>query len=313
MNPIQSIAEQYIQRNRTRFLDQYYNMSSNGGIVLYFNEDCTLKTEQFMDRITILQCSDLPRNAYSESKKYWTNYPQHLVFISCFWPVKHNVPFSVYALSIFPDELVKAQNILQALDPDSLSSFDMALRTFELCSNVIANNPNLAEAYLTRASCIQILLQIGLRRGDQYMSRVAAIVSEEKGSGLIQDLLKAESLGSYQATYLMENDPLLRTLKKSKQSSKSRNYTPTSDTSSSQDSCFIATVAYGTSKHPDLDILRQFRDTKLSKNLIGRSFIKFYYDVGPSLARSIKQVPFVRSILKICISFLCRFLVRFSF
>ena len=53
--------------------------------------------------------------------------------------------------------------------------------------------------------------------------------------------------------------------------------------------CFIATAAYGTMWHKDIDILRDFRDNVLDKNFFGKSFIRFYYLVSPPIARVISR------------------------
>jgi len=49
--------------------------------------------------------------------------------------------------------------------------------------------------------------------------------------------------------------------------------------------CYIATMAYGDYDHPQVLKLRYFRDDYLSKTLIGRSFIKFYYFISPKLVQ----------------------------
>lgn len=48
--------------------------------------------------------------------------------------------------------------------------------------------------------------------------------------------------------------------------------------------CFVATAVYGDYCHPNVIILRVFRDVILSRSLIGRLFVGAYYKVGPSLA-----------------------------
>jgi hypothetical protein len=40
--------------------------------------------------------------------------------------------------------------------------------------------------------------------------------------------------------------------------------------------CFIATAAYGTALHEDIDVLREFRDDYLMPNPAGRAFVKIY-------------------------------------
>lgn len=49
--------------------------------------------------------------------------------------------------------------------------------------------------------------------------------------------------------------------------------------------CFVATAAYGDPEHFDVVALRAFRDNHLVKAKLGRAFIRFYWIVGPKIAR----------------------------
>lgn len=49
-------------------------------------------------------------------------------------------------------------------------------------------------------------------------------------------------------------------------------------------SCYIATAVYGDYNASEVIILRQYRDNVLSKNTIGKLFIKYYYAVSPKFA-----------------------------
>lgn len=55
--------------------------------------------------------------------------------------------------------------------------------------------------------------------------------------------------------------------------------------------CFVATASYGNWAHPDVAFLRQFRDEVLLRSPIGRAAIRFYWIVGPRLARRIEGRP----------------------
>lgn len=55
------------------------------------------------------------------------------------------------------------------------------------------------------------------------------------------------------------------------------------------DACFIATAAYGTPSHEKLDTLRNFRDTKLNTNIIGRTFVTLYYVISPPIAQFVSN------------------------
>jgi hypothetical protein len=48
--------------------------------------------------------------------------------------------------------------------------------------------------------------------------------------------------------------------------------------------CFIATAAYGDLNHPNVQLLREFRDRYLLTNCIGKIFVDAYYRYSPTLA-----------------------------
>lgn len=59
-------------------------------------------------------------------------------------------------------------------------------------------------------------------------------------------------------------------------------------------SCFIATAAYSTSTHPDLDIFRNFRDEKLLTNFVGKQLVNLYYQISPSIAQYMEKQPKIK-------------------
>lgn len=71
--------------------------------------------------------------------------------------------------------------------------------------------------------------------------------------------------------------------------------------------CFVATTAYGEPNHPDVVLLRRFRDHVLKNSVPGRAFIAWYWRVGPRLARIIGWSPilrgFTRCILRVIVGF----------
>jgi len=62
--------------------------------------------------------------------------------------------------------------------------------------------------------------------------------------------------------------------------------------------CFIATAAYSTSTHPDLDTFRNFRDQKLLTNPVGQGLVSLYYKIGPSIAKYLKKQPAIKSFVR---------------
>lgn len=64
---------------------------------------------------------------------------------------------------------------------------------------------------------------------------------------------------------------------------------PQDEDTGSGGGCFVATAAYGTRNHPDVIMLREFRDNVLVKSWLGRRFVKTYWVVGPVMARLIRS------------------------
>ena len=62
--------------------------------------------------------------------------------------------------------------------------------------------------------------------------------------------------------------------------------------------CFIATAAYGTSLHEDIEVLRDFRDEYLMTNQIGRAFTDIYYSTSPPIADLIRDNEGLRTIVR---------------
>lgn len=67
---------------------------------------------------------------------------------------------------------------------------------------------------------------------------------------------------------------------------------------SAQGSCFIASVVYGSSLSPEVNVLRAWRDNYLSRRNIGRQFIKFYYAMGPIVADYIADSLLLKRIIR---------------
>ncbi len=58
-----------------------------------------------------------------------------------------------------------------------------------------------------------------------------------------------------------------------------------SNNPSSSGGCYIATMAYGDYDHPQVMVLRSYRDNVLMKSLLGRTFVRFYYATSPHLVK----------------------------
>ncbi len=70
--------------------------------------------------------------------------------------------------------------------------------------------------------------------------------------------------------------------------------------------CYIATMAYGDYEHPKVIVLRQFRDSYLSKYKWGQKFIKFYYTHSPRWVELLKNHKHINFLIRIMLdSFVC--------
>ncbi|WP_234853636.1 CAP domain-containing protein [Paracoccus everestensis] len=66
-------------------------------------------------------------------------------------------------------------------------------------------------------------------------------------------------------------------------------------------SCFVATAAYGNRLHPDVVTLRQFRDGVLVRYQAGRAFIRFYWVIGPKLAKVVRPNHFTGRLVRLAL------------
>ena len=68
--------------------------------------------------------------------------------------------------------------------------------------------------------------------------------------------------------------------------------------SSSNSGCYIATMVYGDYEHPQVLVLREFRDNFLAQFLLGRLFIRFYYKFSPGWVKSLEHNKMINKSIK---------------
>lgn len=109
-------------------------------------------------------------------------------------------------------------------------------------------------------------------------------------------------------TALTEYRKLLNQIKEGLPQEKMGEINTESMTNEQKSGCYIATAVYGSYTAPEVIILRNFRDSYLRRNFLGRSFIKLYYFISPTVARWLKDTVYfnkaIRSILDGFISYL---------
>lgn len=76
-------------------------------------------------------------------------------------------------------------------------------------------------------------------------------------------------------------------------------YSGGSSTSTSSGGCYIATMVYGDYDHPQVLILRDFRDNVLKKSVLGRAFIRFYYRYSPTWVKHLRNHTKINSFIRV--------------
>lgn len=62
--------------------------------------------------------------------------------------------------------------------------------------------------------------------------------------------------------------------------------------------CYIATMVYGDYNHPQVVALRGFRDNTLRNSVLGRAFIRFYYQNSPAWVEKMQGKKTINSIIR---------------
>lgn len=66
----------------------------------------------------------------------------------------------------------------------------------------------------------------------------------------------------------------------------------------SNDWCYIATMAYGSYEHPNVIVLRRFRDESLLSHKLGKRFVSFYYKYSPKLVEILQGKEWINSTIR---------------
>ena len=96
---------------------------------------------------------------------------------------------------------------------------------------------------------------------------------------------------SYEALLRQRLDQAVQMIRASDES-----YAPPNIEKKKADACFVVTATMGDFNHPDVVLLRSFRDRWIMKRLWGPFFVRIYYWIGPLLAAIIERSSVLRAI-----------------
>lgn len=137
-----------------------------------------------------------------------------------------------------------------------------------------------------------------------------ALIRDIQGSRtdtLILNPILAEDEGEYHSVYLPEsllNTGLVQT--------EPFTLRQTTSASSSSDTCFIATAAFGTPLAGEIDVLRGFRDDHLLGSYVGMAAVDSYYRVSPPIADFISRNELSKTMVRVMIVTLIASIEMFS-
>lgn len=179
--------------------------------------------------------------------------------------------------------------------------FDLAIRLLRImnCSNQ-GSYDQLIEAYIVEK--IKILFDnLSNYQKDFDVKDIETFNALAKCVGLKSNLIakNKEALeGIQKVKPNQEKDETFRKIRNALLIiSQSQICDPSLETKTNSD-CFIATAAYSTSTHPDLDTFRNLRDEKLLTNPIGKRLVNLYYQISPSIAQYVEKHPAIKSFVR---------------
>ncbi|WP_428070559.1 phospholipase D-like domain-containing protein [Chryseobacterium gambrini] len=111
----------------------------------------------------------------------------------------------------------------------------------------------------------------------------------------IQSFLRDTNL---QNIYYQEQINKYKNAEKEKEQKKRILYQQEQKRKKEEQQCYIATMVYQDINHPNIIVLRNFRDSNLKKNILGRLFIKYYYKYSPKFVDTFRDNKKVNSLFK---------------
>ncbi len=129
-------------------------------------------------------------------------------------------------------------------------------------------------------------------------SALNSLKSKIDAADSVMSLIGGLDMTSEERTHFNRNKSSLNSLKTQVDNSVSRRglgYTGGGDTSGG---CYIATMCYGDYDHPQVLVLRDFRDSVLLHHSWGQAFVRFYYRNSPNWVEHLKNKRLINKIIR---------------
>ena len=184
-------------------------------------------------------------------------------------------------------ELIAAYN--KAMEVfESLNTWDLGRPNLIRAGNELikvmqktSNKPeSTSEEFLSFSNqTAQLLIAMAIKHGNNVSS------SEDSCIGLLE---KIENIYMEKdtRTHLLKNLGIIR---ENKRINDRNIINRRINNSSSGGGCYIATMVYGDYGHPQVLVLREFRDNFLAHYVLGRAFISFYYKYSPGWVKALEH------------------------
>jgi hypothetical protein len=195
------------------------------------------------------------------------------------------------------------------------------------------SGPSIQNARLLIEKCEQKLLQLKTKDGGKPYMDISNLVVNNALGMIINEVNEAQAMLSIVAdnellastvlnnlsALLPKAETLLHTMKSMDMSSATRTRLNTNTITivninnqikaaeeKRSSGCYIATMAYGSYEHPQVLILREYRDHKLSRSTLGRAFIKSYYAASPYFVVALKNHHQINKLIRSALNIFIR-------
>ena len=181
--------------------------------------------------------------------------------------------------------------------PDLIGAGNELVKVMQKSSNKPESNDENFLSFSNQAA--QLLIAMAIKHGNnssnsedeciKLLQKIKNIYMEKdtrsnlmKNLGIIQENKKTEEVRDITEKWL--GKPLGGDILEFEKRMQRLHQTETND-----GGCYIATMVYGDYEHPQVLVLREFRDNFLAHYVLGKSFIRFYYKYSPGWVKALEH------------------------